>query len=377
MRIPITRFFKSLAILTIALAGGIFMAGTTGQSLAAAKVAGHPRFLALVDNTAQLALPHAGREGPSSRVIFINLQTCAPWGGLTFEGPSVVALSPSGKNFLIAVSGGTRGRPAGKILEFSPPKRAVIRSVRAAVYVNNFPGGVDSWLFKTGPDGMLWLPVHGAIWGVRWPSMKALVKLRVGRRMGEPDFFPIAGGLLFVDLAPTAGLPALAAVARPRMFYLPEKSGRLHRCRMTTSLRGIPRFVSVRGRSLFGMEALGDRFMRFSINRAGNLKKARETEVPIGKNQNVLGFRLFGNHKGIVLAAGGGDQSWLYFLDTRTGALLRKEEIPIGANSLYVWGRRIYLVTSFGGGGEVNAAGKVLRRFGPPIWIEGGVETAR
>ena len=73
----------------------------------------------------------------------------------------------------------------------------------------------------------------------------------------------------------------------------------------------------------------------------------------------------------------GDDQSWLYFLNTRTGELLRKEEIHIGANPLYARDCHIYLVTSLDGGGEVDAAGKVLRRFGPPIWIEGGVEAAR
>lgn len=375
-----TKGFSSLPLtLSLTLAGGIWPVGVAGGTIAAParKSADPPRFLALVDDTSSLGLRHGGGGASPSRVIVINLRAGRPWCGISLNGPSQVTRSPSGKNFLIAVSGQAAGRPAGRILELSPLTRTVIRSVRDPVYVNNFYTSAPSWLFKSGPDGMLWLADGITLRGVRWPSMKPAVKFQASRRIGAPIFFPVAGGLLIVDASAAAKLPAIAAVAHPRMFYLSEKSSQLHQCKVPHRLRGIPYWMAVRGRSLLGMEAFGNRFMRFTLSGAGNLEKVHEKEISIGKNQNVLGFQLFGHHEGIVLGGSYGDRCWLYFLNTQTGRLIRKEKIPIRADLMYVWGRRIYLITSLCGGGEVDAAGKVVCLFRPPICIVGGVEGAQ
>jgi hypothetical protein len=375
-----TMGFSSLPLtLSLTLAGGIWPVGVAGGAIAAParKSADPPRFLALVDDTSSLGLRHGGGGASPSRVIVINLRAGQPWCGISLNGPSQVTRSPGGKNFLIAVSGQAAGRPAGRILELSPLTRALIRSVRYPVYVNNFYTSAPSWLFKSGPDGMLWLADGITLRGVRWPSMKVVVKFQASRRIGRPIFFPVTGGLLIVDASAAAKLPAVAALARPNMFYLSEKSGRLHQCKVPHHLRGIPYWMAVRGRSLLGMEAFGNRFIRFTLDGAGNLEKVHEREIPIGKNHNVLGFKLFGHHEGIVLGGSYGDKCWLYFLNTQTGRMIRKEKIPIRADLMYVWGRRIYLITSLCGGGEVDAVGKVIRLFRPPICIVGGVESAQ
>lgn len=379
MRLSIVKPPVILIMIPLALAGGARAAGVAGGAIAAPARTGSdpPRFLALVDDTSSLGLRHGGGGASPSRVIVINLRAGRPWCGISLNGPSQVTRSPSGKNFLIAVSGQAAGRPAGRILELSPLTRTVIRSVRDPVYVNNFYTSAPSWLFKSGPDGMLWLVDGNTLRGVRWPSMKPAVKFQASRRIGRPIFFPVVGGLLIVDASAAAKLPAVAALARPNMFYLSEKSGQLHQCKVPHRLRGIPYWMAVRGRSLLGMEAFGNRFMRFTLDGADNLEKLRETKIPIGKNQFTSGFQLFGHHEGIVLGTGYGDKSWLYFINTRTGNLIRKEKIPVGANQMYVSGRRIYLITSLCGGGEVDAAGKVIRLFRPPICIVGGVESAQ
>ena len=313
--------------------------------------------------------PPRSSPGTTSEIRFYNLDTMQPAALVESHGATGMAIAacPRARGFLLGWSPLPRRfdlsalRKATTVFEQYDPasRRATLKRVFPWVVLQGH-GGWQRTLVA-GPRDLVWAlryRLHGrelaaVLTCIRWRTGAVTGNFRL-RHTSLPGLFALKGRAVLIY-----GLGN-----RPQIVeVLPD--GTSAPVPIGPTITGVPRYLSAKGDTLYGLTKGGSHFVTIHFGPSGNV--VREAAFPLRHGWSVNGFDILDAGKGVALVCGpGGLKSRIIFTDLATGAIQARVKVPFPAAKLITSRNDIFLVSDGGTVAQCNQRGAIVRVGVPP-----------